>query len=74
MMCRWTVLKGAMAAAAYVCGMRTASAAILELRLADTAASERWDFETKGIDGWSVVDGQSAVARIARLQGAEQSA
>ena len=46
MMCRRTVLKGALTGAA--CGwwgIRTLRAAAPELRLSDGAATERWDFE-----------------------------
>src|SRR5262245_34065143 len=32
-----------------------------ELRLPDGVAPERWDFEARGIDGWTIVAGQWAV-------------
>lgn len=36
-----------------------------ELRLADGFAPEQWDFEAKGIDGWTIVTGQWAVEDMA---------
>ncbi|HKA40355.1 MAG TPA: family 16 glycoside hydrolase [Burkholderiales bacterium] len=35
-----------------------------ELKLPDGTAAERWDFETKGIEGWTVVTGQWAVEDV----------
>ena len=36
-----------------------------ELKLPEGLAAERWDFETKGIDNWTVVTGQWAVEDMA---------
>jgi len=42
-------------------GRRRVSAAPTELALPRTAPAERWDFETGGIDRWTVVDGSWTV-------------
>jgi len=45
---------------------RSASAAAAdELRVPDGLPAERWDFEAKGIDGWTIVTGQWAVEDMA---------
>ncbi len=61
---RW--LNGALRAglasfAASVVARRVLAAEPAELKLSDGLAAERWDFEAKGIDGWTVVTGQWAV-------------
>jgi hypothetical protein len=38
-----------------------AAAAPAELKMPDDLRTERWDFETKAVDGWTQVDGQWAV-------------
>jgi len=42
-----------------------APAAPVELRLPESIPTERFDFETKGIEGWTTVDGQWAVEAMA---------
>ena len=67
---RRRLLKGALsmslasfAAATFTRG--TSAANPSELRLPDGLTVERWDFEAKGIDGWTVVSGQWAVEDMA---------
>src|SRR5881397_3082757 len=38
-----------------------ALAAPVEIKVPDNLPAERFDFETKGIDGWTIVDGQWTV-------------
>lgn len=46
--------------------LRVAMAAPLEgLKVPDNAVMERFDFQSKGIDGWTTVDGQWAVEEMA---------
>src|SRR3989442_4032142 len=41
-----------------------ALAAPVEIKVPDNLPAERFDFETKGIDGWTIVDGQWAVEEM----------
>ncbi|HYV69752.1 MAG TPA: hypothetical protein VE970_06550, partial [Pseudolabrys sp.] len=51
-----TVLTVGLASFATSMFTRGASAATAdELRVPDGLAAERWDFEAKGIDGWTIV-------------------
>src|SRR5262245_32361909 len=43
----------------------SALAAPTELTLPDAASVETFDFDSKGIDGWTIVDGQWAVEEMA---------
>jgi hypothetical protein len=45
-------------------GKRRAAAAPAQLTVPGTPASERWDFETSGIERWNVVDGQWSVEEM----------
>jgi hypothetical protein len=67
---RRRLLKGALkmgcasfAAAMFARGAYAAQPA--ELKLPDGLAPERWDFEVKGIDGWTVVTGSWGVEEMA---------
>ena len=42
-----------------------AAVAAEELKVPDSAPTDKFDFETKGIDGWTTVDGQWAVEDMA---------
>src|SRR5215467_13109568 len=44
---------------------RPAAMAAEELKVPDTLPTEKFDFETKGIEGWTTVDGQWAVEDMA---------
>jgi hypothetical protein len=61
------LLKTALAAGgAYAAGGRGAVAAEpAELKLPDDIPVQKFDFETKGIEGWTTVDGQWAVEDMA---------
>ena len=48
-----------------ILGRKRAAAAPPELTLPGTAAAERWDFETGGVERWTVVDGTWAVEDMA---------
>ncbi len=54
----------ALAAGASWLGFREAAAAE-ELKVPDNLPADQFDFETKGIDGWTTVDGQWAVEEMA---------
>jgi hypothetical protein len=57
---------GLAAAAAFSVSQRErARAAPAEIKLPDNILMDRFDFETKGIDGWTTVDGQWAVEDLA---------
>ena len=61
-----TVLTVGLASFATSMFTRGASAATAdELRVPDGLAAERWDFDAKGIDGWTIVTGQWAVEDMA---------
>jgi hypothetical protein len=67
---RRRLLKGAlsMALVSFVASMFAQGASAAEpaaLKLSDGLATERWDFEAKGIDGWTVVSGQWAIEDMA---------
>ena len=44
---------------------RPAQAAAMELKVSDTATTEAFDFETRGIEGWTSVTGRWAVEEMA---------
>ncbi len=44
---------------------RPAQAAAMELKVSDTATTEAFDFETRGIEGWTAVTGRWAVEEMA---------
>src|SRR5438094_4979091 len=44
---------------------RPAQAAAMELKVSDTATKEAFDFETRGIEGWTFVTGRWAVEEMA---------
>ena len=52
------------AAALGVSRRRLARAATADLKLPDTATTETFDFESRGIDGWMTVSGQWAVEEM----------
>ena len=63
---RRRVLKTTIAAAASVPWLRAAAAAPAEvLNVPDNATMDRFDFESKGIEGWTAIDGQWAVEEMA---------
>ncbi len=66
MMPRRDVLKGTLATVAMVaaCGTRRASEAPSELKRPDGASTTVYDFEGKGIDGWTTVTGRWAVEEM----------
>src|SRR5438105_13596210 len=47
------------------CRGRPAQAAAMELKVSDTATTEAFDFETRGIEGWTSVTGRWAVEGMA---------
>jgi Domain of Unknown Function (DUF1080) len=53
------------ALALLVTGKTGAVAAPVELALPATAPTEQWDFETRGIEGWTIADGQWSVEPMA---------
>jgi len=53
------------AVAISVVELKRASAAPVELALPETTPAERWDFETKGIDRWTVIEGEWSVEQMA---------
>jgi len=67
MTARRRVLKAALAAIAAFGASRKgrAVAAPAEMRVPDTATTETFDFETRGIEGWTSVSGQWAVEEMA---------
>lgn len=71
---RRTVFKKALAiVAAYGVTWRgRAFAAPTELKVPDDVPTERFDFETKGIEGWMTVDGQWALERMAGAPGSKK--
>ena len=62
---RW--LESMLAALAVLVGGRRhpSHAAVPDLKLPDTATTETFDFETRGIEGWTSVTGQWAVEEMA---------
>src|SRR5881398_3853760 len=44
---------------------RPAQAAAMELKVSDTATTEAFDFETRGIEGWTAVTGRWAIEEMA---------
>jgi Domain of Unknown Function (DUF1080) len=44
---------------------RPPDAAAVEIKVPDTVPEERFDFETRGLDGWSTISGQWAVEDMA---------
>src|SRR5215813_2889117 len=46
-------------------GPRQRALAATEIKLPDSAPVEMFDFESKGIDGWTTLDGQWAVEEMA---------
>jgi hypothetical protein len=48
-----------------ITGKIGAVAAPVELTLPATVPTEQWDFETRGIEGWTIVDGQWSVEPMA---------
>jgi hypothetical protein len=67
MISRRAVLKIVLAGAgAYAARPRTVvAAAPAELKLPDNIPVEKFDFESKGIDGWTIVDGQWRIEEMA---------
>lgn len=47
------------------CGQGGGPASALELKTPDTATTTRYDFESRGADGWKVVDGEWTVEEMA---------
>ncbi len=64
-MSRRGLLKTALAALGAAGVLPRRLAAATELKLPDGIPVERFDFETKGIKGWTTVDGQWAVEEVA---------
>ena len=64
---RRSLLKRALTilAACGITGRARASAAPAEIKVPDDLPTERFDFETKGIEGWTRVDGQWVVEKMA---------
>src|SRR5215470_4503276 len=60
-----TALKMGLASFASSMFARVTSATPDELKVPDGLAAERWDFEAKGIDSWTIVTGQWAVEEMA---------
>src|SRR5437899_12517041 len=61
-MCKTTV--ATLVAGAWRPGFRAADA-VEELKVPDNVPTDKFDFEAKGIEGWTTVDGQWAVEEMA---------